>query len=217
MRLPAWLLVARWRVDATMAALWLIVGAVVWTFAVRPLLDHAAEAARQQSELASLGEQHSAAKQQLNDVLKRSAIAKKQLAAATVRPVALSSQNQRQAQITSLAESIGRGRHGGLRMDQLAWSTPVQGPRYTAVGLRIAGSAGYTACRELLRAIHAQFPDTGVVAFKLAGSPDAPGAPATMTLDMVWYAAPPGAMNPPADPRSASPLKSASSTGAASR
>lgn len=197
MKLPAWLIMARWRIDVAMAALWTLAGGAVWLLAVRPLLDHAAEASRQQEALASLGQQQEIAQNQLADLVRRSAAAKVQIAAATVRPVALSSQNQRQAQITDLAESIGRSRAGALRVEQLAWGTPVKGARYTAVGLRLAGTATYTACREFLSAIHTQFPDTGVVAFKLAGSPDIPGAPANLTLELVWYAAPPGAAKTP--------------------
>ncbi len=197
MKLPAWLIIARWRIDVAMAALWTLAGLAVWMLAVRPLLDHAAEASRQQEALALLGQEQETAQKQLADLTRRAAAARVQIAAAAVRPVALSSQNQRQAQITDLAESIGRRRAGALRVEQLAWGAPVKSARYTAVGLRIAGTASYTACREFLSAIHNQFPDTGVVAFKLAGSPDVPGAPANLTLELVWYAAPPGAAKPP--------------------
>jgi Tfp pilus assembly protein PilO len=64
------------------------------------------------------------------------------------------------------------------------------GPRYETVPVRLSGTGAFEQCAAFLHTLHRTMPDTGVVALRLSGNPQAPESKSTFKIDLAWYAAP---------------------------
>jgi len=92
--------------------------------------------------------------------------------------------NQRLALITTLASQQQ------LQLNEIQPGQPTQGTHYDTVPIAIAGTGRYGTIAAFLHLLHTTFPDTGISAFTITGSPAQPDAPATFRFTLAWYAAP---------------------------
>jgi hypothetical protein len=96
----------------------------------------------------------------------------------------VSAVNQRLALITELASEQK------LKLNEIQPGKAVHGNHYDTVPILITGSGNYRTVAAFLHRLHTTFPDTGVSAFSLSGSPATPDAAATFRFSLAWYAAP---------------------------
>jgi len=99
---------------------------------------------------------------------------------------AVSSQNERLAQLTRTAEASGlllvEMQPGGASWDR----------RFGAVPIRMTGSGGYEAFTRFLVHLASDFPDVRVAGFSLAGQPGETRSPSTYTTELIWFTLPEG-------------------------
>lgn len=95
----------------------------------------------------------------------------------------ITKQNQRLAAITELAAETG------LVVDEVHPGQAQFGPRYGTMPVRIHARGDYGRCTTFLRRL-AEYPDLGVHALRLAGSPADPAQTPVLVVELVWYVLP---------------------------
>lgn len=94
--------------------------------------------------------------------------------------------NGRLEAVTQLAE-----RHE-VGIDQLGPGQVMTDSRHVRIPIRVAGTTSYAAFAALIADVRARFPDTAVREFTLTAPAGGLPGRAGYTLDLLWYAAPPG-------------------------
>lgn len=95
----------------------------------------------------------------------------------------ISHQNERLAAITSLAAE------SGLIVDEVHPGQPTFGPRYGTMPVRIHARGDYARCTRFLNRL-AEYPDLGVNALRLSGTPADPQSSPVLVVELVWYVLP---------------------------
>jgi Tfp pilus assembly protein PilO len=116
--------------------------------------------------------------------------AREQVAASHVQLQSSEFLNSRLALIVELAST------SGIEIYQSRPGRMIDTPRYQAVPISLAGVGSFTDCAAFLHRLHETLGDTGVEAFELTGTPEAPNSTASFRFELVWYAAPPQAGTP---------------------
>lgn len=183
-------------VDVMFALGWAVVLGVVWFVVVQPARDDRGRLEQDEAQLVQLHVDSRTLDARVKKERDRLAAVEKELAASQVHLVGVDGLNQRLSSLTRLADSISALGVGTLKVDQITPGTQVHGARYTSVPIRLAGTATYGSAAALLSRLHTEFPDTGVSALTLAHSADVPESDAAFSLELTWYAKPPGAGGP---------------------
>lgn len=174
-------------IDTAGAAALLTLAAALHTFALRPLRDaRAAVVEREALAAARLGhaERLGASLRTLDHQVEE---ARRAMNASPLRLRPADRVNQRVSALTTLALAQR------LRIDEITPGSPLHGPRFTRVPIRLAGAGAYTDFVRFLHLVAADAGDLAVVAFDAGcGGPCSPLSPATFSLDLTWFAAPAG-------------------------
>lgn len=107
-------------------------------------------------------------------------------------PLRLKAAEQVNHRLAALIEVAARR---GVRVDGVQPGAPLERDRFVKVPIRLAGDGSFRACTLFLHELHESFPDTGVQSIELAGNPASPDSGATFVFNLVWYAAPGGAVS----------------------
>jgi len=171
-------------IDATAVGFCLALTAVVYILGVHPVISSKADIVRRERELNDSRQQAEALAATLTTMRRELAAVEQALADSPLRLQPVSAVNQRLALITELASDQQ------LKLNEIQPGKSTHGSHYDTVPIVITGSGNYRTIAAFLHRLHRTFPDTGVAAFSLTGSPATPDAPAGFRFNLSWYAAP---------------------------
>ncbi len=161
----------------------LAAGAIFAILCVMPLVDRSDAFARTQAQLDRRRQQSQEATRDVAIMKNRLAGIRKQLADHPFQIQTNYHLNQRLAQLTEAASQAG------MSIDQVQPQAPVNHPRFETVPIRLIGSGSYPVCTQFLHGLLNRFPDTSIESFQVSGDPAKPQSPATIQVNLLWYAA----------------------------
>jgi Tfp pilus assembly protein PilO len=172
-----------WHVDVAGIVVCAIVTVLAYGIVVAPLLKRQAVVAAEYQQLADHQKEASRLSNTLLALRSRSKAIENESAQTQVRLCSTDQMNGRLAELTGLLDRCA------LEVDILKAGTPVSGPFYDLVPIRVSGQGGYRECRAFLRDLHRTLPDIHAVGFDLKANPAEPEAGGQFRLDLFWYAA----------------------------
>lgn len=175
-----------WKLHAGGGGVVVVLTLVAYVFGLRPLVLRSGEAAilgaslsSQQEKAVELGQDANMIEASLNRIVKKLEENPLKLQLAAFR-------NERLAQLTELAAK------SGLNVDGIQTRKLTQLKRYDMVPITLTGSGMFPDCVKFLHQLNQRFPDTGVKAFTIQGTPGVKPKVSNFKFDMVWYASPSG-------------------------
>ncbi len=172
------------RIDAAGAGVCLALTLVVYALGVHPLVRQQSEMVQRERELQDRRKEAGDMAVALTNLRRELAVVEQSLVESPLRLQAVSAVNQRLALITKLASEQQ------LQLNEIQPGQSTRGTHYDTVPIAIAGTGRYRTIAAFLNLLHTTFPDTGVWAFSITGSPAQPDAPANFRFTLAWYAAP---------------------------
>lgn len=164
------------------AVLVLATGAFTY-FQARPIVAARVHVRELTEELAARKESLQQIQISRKDTEARVAAMKDQLKERLLPLVPTSHLNERLEQLSQLAEA------SGMTVDKLSPAEGATGGPFPAIQLKLVGQGPYEACEHLMGALHATFEDTAITSLHVRGTPENPGAPVSVDLELLWYTA----------------------------
>jgi hypothetical protein len=165
----------------------LVVSAIFYFAALRPMLDQREQAAAQQRQLAMQAQKASDAATALHTAQDRLELVQKQIAENPQKLEPLRALNNRLAGITAAATARQ------LDIADIRPGSALNGAHYTTVPIAISGSGSFANCVRYLHDLHEKFGDTAVTGVRLTGGAQdqasTTAAPLTFRFELRWYAA----------------------------
>lgn len=155
----------------------------VYAIGIAPAWSRAEERVSAESQLTDTKKELADLQKQLTDSTKRKTATEKAAAKEGVQLEPLTQTNHRLNRINELAAEVG------VEISQLTPGKPESSLRGVALPIKLAGHAKYDSCVRFIAGVRAKFPDVAVMGLTLGSMADRADAPASLTCDLVWYAA----------------------------
>lgn len=179
----------QWEIHGVGAAVLLGLSAAFYAAVVAPEINARAAAREQRTQLEQRMKRDGTLASALDHAENELA---RVVAALDASPLDLKRADQVNQRLAALIEAANRR---GVRVDGVQPGAPVERDRFVKVPIRLAGDGSFRACTLFLHELHAGFPDTGVESIELTGNPASSESGATFVFNLVWYAAPGGAVS----------------------
>jgi Tfp pilus assembly protein PilO len=169
-------------IDSAGIAVCLFMTAAAGWLGFAPIWQHHATFLQQQQDLQSKKQDNAAQEMALKATEKRLAVTQSQLQQIPLHLQPTTRLNQRLASITDLAAQ------NNLKIEDIAPGSAVQGKRYDAINIHVAGEGSYRACAAFLHNLKQSMPDVGIQSLHVVSEGTADAA-AKFTFDLQWFAA----------------------------
>ncbi len=158
----------------------------VYVLGIEPRLERTAQTLRDLSVVSSREREAQELDQGIAGARKRLVELTKQSEDSAVRLEPPENINRRLEAITRLAET----HH--VTIDQLGPGSASTDTRHIRIPIKVGGTCGYVSFGSLIADLRAEFPDTAVNEFSISAPHAGDTTHAGFTLDLMWFAAPPG-------------------------
>ena len=171
-------------IDATGVGFCVAASITVYALGIAPLIEEKVFVVTQRHHLRAQRKTCAEVEASAEGLTRQLAEAERRLSEGQIR---LEPSSRTNARVAALAVLLGEH---GVEIDDVEIREVLPSSRCRVVPISIAGRGKYQKAVTLIHELNRTFADTSLAKFELLGNPGAPGQPAKIKLDVLWYTSP---------------------------